>query len=229
MKYTSQLLTAASGSIRGFIATHGRGCAVLRGRANGVNPSSNAQNPIRNTFSNLAARWANVLTDSQRDAWNAYAAATPQTDRLAQSIPLTGFNAHLQANAARPQPLTSYINDPPQTNGKTVLTPPRTLAAFQTTNDCVVNFDPSDTWANEIGGFLLIYFARPQNQSRPTYKGSYQFALAVPGDPSPPVNPVFPTVPSTISVNQLLFARFRAVTADGRISSETFDQILVTI
>lgn len=89
MKFRSTLLGQASGSLAGTTFSRNRGGAYTRSRAVPVNPNSVAQQAVRAYFAAAAANWR-TLTGAQRTAWDDYAAGTPRTNPMGDTIYLTG-------------------------------------------------------------------------------------------------------------------------------------------
>jgi hypothetical protein len=126
-----------------------------------------------------------VLSDAQRQAWRDYAENTPVTDRLGQSMTLSGINMFVRTNTPRLQlsfaqgvPLSPLDTAPVIFNtGETVgiieafsgvfTTPPGTL-----TLSGLLGSQASDD------GDLLLFIAPPQTAGTRFYKGPYQLAAS---------------------------------------------------
>lgn len=98
MKFTSQLLAAASGSLGGTTAAHNAGGQYLRRRAIPVNPQTGYQTNVRNAMGAAADRWTTALTEAQREAWRTWAAGITVQNTLGQSIKLSGFQHYVRIN-----------------------------------------------------------------------------------------------------------------------------------
>lgn len=96
MLILSDRFTSASGSIGGTTASHNRFGLYVRARRVPVNPNTAAQQAQRNAFGTYSGTWR-TLTEAQRDAWEAYAAATPVTNRLGQTVFLSGQQSFVAA------------------------------------------------------------------------------------------------------------------------------------
>ena len=92
--------TQLSGSVGGVVASHNKGGAYLRGRSVPTNPNSARQQTVRSAFAASAIGWAG-LTVEQREAWEGYAALTAVTNRIGESITVSGFNMYVRANSFR--------------------------------------------------------------------------------------------------------------------------------
>src|SRR3989304_3510336 len=89
------------GSIAGVTFQQGPYGTVIRNRTVPVNPNSTFQVLIRSAFDNISTRWVTFLTNSQRDAWNAYAAQTPLPDRFGTPVATRGRQMYIRSNVAR--------------------------------------------------------------------------------------------------------------------------------
>lgn len=87
-----------SGSIAGDVHSRNRFGSYIRPRTKPVNPHSERQEDIRAILSYLAEYWHGDLTIAQRSAWEVYAAAVPMTNRLGETIYLTGYNHFMRVN-----------------------------------------------------------------------------------------------------------------------------------
>lgn len=222
MKYTSALLTAASGKLRGIVASHNRGGTYFRGLTIPVNPNTSQQQAVRNALASLQVTFANTLTIAQRTGWQTYATNTPVTDALGHSITLTGQQMFVKCNSLRLQAGVAVITAPPGVYGLAALTiPVPTIVAAGTTSS--VAFTNTDAWAGEVGGYLLVYASRPFGGTINYFKGPYRYAGKVAGAGTPPTSPSVITLPFTIgSATTKMGFRFVAVRADGRPSPEYF-------
>jgi hypothetical protein len=217
----SSVIAQASGSLAGLTFSRNRSGMYIRQRALPVNPSSGDQVTVRSVFGNLSSRWATITAD-QRTAWSTYAANTPVTNPLGDSIILTGQQMYIRCNAARQRAGLSIIDDGPVTFGGIVLNPV-TAVVSEATGTITTTFDNTDAWANEVGGGLLVYTSIDKGQGIEFFKGPYLFAGVILGAavaPSSPDSSI--TSPYTHAATNNSFYRFRAVRADGRISQEVF-------
>lgn len=222
MKYNSAIMTEASGSLRGIVASHNRGGTYFRGRTVPVNPNTSQQQAVRNALASLQVTFANTLTSAQRTGWQTYAANTPVTNSLGASITLTGQQMFVKCNTLRLQAGVAAITAPPGVYGLAALTiPVPTIVAAGTTAS--VAFTNTDAWAGEAGGYLLVYASRPMPGTINYFKGPYRYAGKVTGAGTPPTSPSVITLPFTIgSAGTRMGFRFVAVRADGRPSPEYF-------
>lgn len=224
MKFTSQIVAGASGSIRGLVASHNKGGQYFRGRTIPTNPNSSFQQAVRNNLSVLQTRFLSTLTAAQRAAWATYAENTPVTDALGNSIKLTANQWYVACNSLRLQASVAVVDAGPTTFGlPTFTTPVPTIVAAGTTVSLA--FTNTDAWANAAGGYLLLFASRPQNATINFFKGPYRFAGKVTGAATPPTSPAVITLPFPIGpAGSKMFFRSVVITADGR---KSIDQFLV--
>ena len=129
-----------SGSYAGVTSSHNRAGQYLRNRRTPVNNPTPRRTLIRSALGSASAAYG-ALTGGQQLAWAAAADAHPITDRLGQSIKLTGhqffvsnYVSCLNAGLALPvSPPTDY----------TVYAPAPASAVFTTAGGLVVTWTPS--------------------------------------------------------------------------------------
>lgn len=229
MKFQSQVIASASGSVGGLTFSRNRSGQYCRRRSVPVNPGSPQQSITQGLFSLLVTAWTQELTQTQRDGWDTWAINTPQFDALGQPITITGQNAYIKMNSLRMQNLESRIDDAPAVFAGASLTPPTLTVADVSGQTLTVTFDNTDQWAGAVGGGLAIYMGRPQNPSVQFFKGPYRRDIRIAGAAVPPTSPqsgisaIFPFV-----LNQRIHVAFRCYNADGRISAQTRSSVIST-
>jgi hypothetical protein len=92
---------AQSGKLGDRVAYMGRFGLCHRQHFVPTNPRSEAQVERRRVFGRLAQVWGSVLTEAQREAWNAAGPQVPSKARLGQSGPLTGQQHFQGINSVR--------------------------------------------------------------------------------------------------------------------------------
>ena len=220
MLWKSQLFSTRSGRMGGTVAAHNRGGQYLRALVTPVNPNTALQQAVRTIFANLAQQWA-LLTDLQRDAWDDYAANVPVTNRVGDTINLTGFNMYQRSNVPREQVGLPRVDD-----GPTDFTLPALGTVSWTAVDAVglliasVVFDEMEAWVAEDGAALLVNVGRQQSPTINFFKGPFNSQMPILGDLAfPPTSPaaIITTIPAT--TGNAIFAHFRVTRADGRLST----------
>jgi len=228
VKFISQLVTAASGSVRGCVFSRNRSGAYIRGRGIPVNPASPQQQLMRTGLARAVARWTNVLTTAQRAAWNAWAANVPDTDALAQEIRHSGQNAYILNTLARVQRGYSQQPEPPNLFASLRLTTPSLGTVDPGTDTIQIFFHLSDPWTNVNFGFCNVYVSRPQNPSVTRFKGPFRFAGVLEREDS--YAPDFDTLnaPFPFASGHRLFFQYRAALQDfSGVSALAHDSFLV--
>jgi hypothetical protein len=182
-----------------------------------VNPGSLFAQAVTAALSTLVSRWADVLTQAERDGWDALAFG---------GIP-TGLNLYVRFNTLRVQTGVGIIDTPPVTATTAALTSPNVTIASETTQRFTIAYDNTDQWATESGGYLVIYASRPQPPTINFFKGPYRLVEVLAGAVVPPTSPFVSTASSTpfpFVADQKIFFQFRSLLADGRISSVRRDE-----
>ena len=174
MQFLSQIMTAASGSVGGVTFTRNRySSLVARARAIPVNVANNALEVTRARFGSDAIRWRS-LTSDQRLAWTNFAKDTPWTNKLGQTINLTGQAMYIaQVGRFRgiyPDSSPDYYDDCTCAPGLA----PQPLVTI----DCCTNPDIGlvVTVQNQHDTLAMSFAVRisaPQNPSKNFYKGPY--------------------------------------------------------
>lgn len=219
MKFKSQVLTQASGSIGGVTYSHNKGGMYQRARSTPTNPGSTFQSAIRGFVSALTGLWNNTLTTAERAGWIIYADQVPLVDRLGEQMQVTGLNMYVRSNVPRLQAGLARVDTPPTTFNLGTFTNP-SFAVDAATDDVDVSFTATDAWANETGGAMLILASRPQNPSINYFKGPYRLAGSILGDTTtPPTSPATIVLPFPVVVGQKVFFQARTTLADGRLAA----------
>jgi len=219
MKFKSEAMTQASGSIGGTTYGHNRGGLYRRARSIPVNPSSPAQLAARNAFSTLAIAWRETLTQGNRDAWETYAQLTPVTDSLGDPLILSGQQMYIRNNTARLRATIARVDAGPIGGGGTPLTTP-TLAVQNGGADIDVSYTNTDPWAIAVGGALIVQVSRQMQPTINFFKGPFRFAGAELGAVIPPTSPLIVAngFGDIYAIGQKVYARCVAVSPEGRIS-----------
>lgn len=208
-----------SGSIAGTTFARNRYGAIARNRSLPVDPASPRQINARSIVISVVATWTATLTAAQRTAWATYAQALNLTNRIGESMKITGFNAYVMCNAARTNAGIAMLEDAP-----TVLEMPGADPTFVPTYDessanLSVVFDNTLTWATAVGGHLLVYMGEPQNKTRNFFKGNYRYVGKIDGAVVAPTSPqTFANLPFVPVEGQRIWTKYRIVNPDGSMS-----------
>lgn len=207
------------GSIGGTVFSKNRYGSYARNRTIPVDPASTAQTKIRACMGQVRDAWFNTLTAAQRTAWAVYAANTPVTNRIGETIHLTGWNMFNRTASALLYNDESIIADAPTDFSLAEQDSTLTISVSEATQLVSVAFDDTMDWLDETGGFLFVYLSRPQNPTVNYFKGPYQIAGVIDGDgTTPPTTPQTMALPFAAVSGQKVFAQCRIMRADGRLS-----------
>lgn len=228
MKFKSEVVTQASGSVGGVTYAHNRGGLYRRARSIPTNPNSADQQMVRGNLSTLSAAWRDVLTAVQRTAWENYAANSPVTDVFGDSMLLSGQQMYIRCNSVRLRAAAARVDDGPTVFGLIDLTAPLFAASIAATAMAVI-FDVSDAWANDDDGGLSVQSSRFLSPTINFFRSPFRFLGVIDGDATtPPTSPAdlgpnnaFGQPVADATVGQRVFGRFTAFAGDGRISPVT--------
>jgi hypothetical protein len=218
MKFTSQVLAAASGSVGGLTYSHNRGGMYTRTRAIPTNPNTARQQAVRSILGQLAALWQ-TLSTAQQAAWAAYGDNVAMTDRLGQTIHLSGQQHYIRSNVPRLQAGFVRVDNAPTTFNLGDFTQP-TFTADESTPEVEVTAGWTDEWCDEDNAALLLYQGRPSSAGKNFFKGPFRYMGKIDGDAiSPPAAPVsFTTLPYTNIEGLKLWLAAQVCRNDGRLS-----------
>jgi hypothetical protein len=218
MKFVGTIAAELSGSLGGIVASRNRGGGYFRQRVTPVNPNTPRQSIIRTITQELSDRWANVLTQAQRNAWDNWVEMTP-------GFVGTGIDGYIYCNmtrqyyAAQFAQTVAIIDTAPGSFDIGSFSP--ISAVMTVTNNIAVTFDNTDSWADTTGGFLFVFASPPMNPSRKAYSGRYNLVTAIVGDTAmPPTSPASLASPFPFVAGQRIFVRVAASQPDGRYSAK---------
>ena len=143
------------GSVGGATFSHNRGGSYVKRRATPTNPNTLAQTDIRGILATLSSGWSSV-DETDRLAWDNWAAANPTTDSLGNEINWSGHQAYIGLNSRLLLAGAAANPQPPITSG-----PPALLTlvpTFTEPADYSIVYTPTPPAA---GNRLLIWWTRP--------------------------------------------------------------------
>lgn len=208
-----------SGAIGGDVFARNRFGNYNRARTKPTNPNSTRQIKIRAIMGQLTTRWGETLTQAQRDAWDLYGDSVAMLNRLGESIHLTGHNHYIRSNSVRIDMAQSIVDAGPTTF--TLPAKDGTIAVVVTESDqkFEVTFDDNMDWASEDGAFLYFLQGSPQNVQRNFFNGPWRGMRFLSGNSGAPLaSPLDLGALIPVTEGQKVWAKFRIVRADGRIS-----------
>lgn len=168
-----------SGSIADRTHSHNRSGQYIRNRRTPTQPVGTGRRAAqRANFGGAASAWAS-LTFSEQAAWIAYADSHPYTDRLGQSIKITGFNMYVAINSQLLNCGEAQSDVPPidaavfDVGAATV-----TVTALG-----VVTVTPSGNGSAD--DFLIVSFSKPQSSGVTFCKTFWQQSVNAGGSATP--------------------------------------------
>lgn len=217
-------IVAMSGSIAGNTFARNSSGAYVRARTKPVNPNSDRQVLCRSAVSEIAERWYQTLTISQRAAWATYASAINMKNRLGEVIKLSGFNHYVRTNTARVDSGNTKIDAGPTELSLPEKDPSFAITASVASQKITVTWDDASPWSDIASSFLLLFEGRPQNKTRNFFNGPYQWMYNIPGNGTSPteVTPVFPLI-----LGQKVWVKGRISVGDGRLGEPMYANCII--
>ena len=147
----------SSGSQAGTTYSHNSAGQYTRSRRTPVNTVGTGRRAtVRANFSAASKAWSG-LTGAQQAAWAAFAAGHPYTDRLGQSIVLTGHAMFVAINANLQNVAQAITTVPPVSS--VVAAPVLTVSTFTHLGVMTLTLTPSGTATD----FILLAFSAPKS------------------------------------------------------------------
>ena len=209
-----------SGSIAGNTFARNRYGNYVRSRTKPTNPNTAAQQAVRSSLAALTTRWSQTLTAAQRTAWNLYGSSVSMTNKLGETMNLSGFNHYIRSNSYLARAAGTIVDAGPTTFEIPEADPTLTVTGSEATQDLTTTYDDGLAWATEAGGFLLCYQGTPQNAQRNFFAGPWKYLDAQAGvDAAPPAGPLVSAAVSVITEAQRQWIYCRILRVDGRLSA----------
>lgn len=212
----------ARGSMAGNTYSKNRYGNYIRARTKPVNPRSNRQMAARVMVMMLAEQWReSPMDDAKRTAWETYAASVDWTNKLGETVNLTGFNHFIRSNAALIKAGGSLVTAGPPDLGL----PPGDEGFYarfgQSGAELVIYFSTGRDWCEETGAYLSVEMGQPQNPTRNFFNGPYRYAGSIAGvDADALTSPQSVPAPFTIIEGQKIWTRARIIRKDARVSTQ---------
>jgi len=205
------------GSIGGSTFSRGRGGAIARVRVKGTQRHTAAQQARRSSLSNLAGQWNNILTAAQRAAWEQYAVATTWTNRLGDTITVTGMAAFVQTNALRLMAAQTILAAAPAAPGR-VGAAPITATIVATTKVLSITAIGGSWIATTVGDTVHLFASAPMNPGRTGAPRGIHWVGSVIGASSTPL-PFTVTLAANMVVGQNVVVESVHVDTTGRVAA----------
>ena len=208
-----------SGKIGGSVYARNSGGNYVRNWVKPVNPNTALQQAVRNIMGQLTTRWNNTLTAAQRTAWNLYGASVAMTNRLGETVYLSGINHYIRSNLPRIQAGATTIDDGPTTFALPEMDATFAVSISAATQNFSVVFDTGLDWVDLDDAHLITWAGQPQNPSRNFFAGPWNFMDTIDGDSgTPPTSPATQASPFVATEGQRIWVAARISLDDGRLS-----------
>lgn len=171
MLFRGLLVGAASGKMGALVASHNKGGQYMRARVvpSGAVPTP-FQSAVRNALASLSPAWSAELTADQRAAWENYALNVPGTNRLGDSIQLSGQNWYIACNTPRLQAGLPRVDDAPVIFDRGAISLSPTILAL-TDGGGTLSLGAGTVTADAN---YLLFQGRPFSPGRAKYYGSFR-------------------------------------------------------
>ncbi|GAI14507.1 unnamed protein product, partial [marine sediment metagenome] len=120
-------IVRVSGSIAGNTFSKSQGFHNIRSKTKPVDKNTARQQLIRATFTYLANRWAQTLTDQQRLDWADYGKNVTLKNRIDEDQHVSGFHHYMRSNVPRIQSGIAPVDNGPAINLIPASDPKRTV------------------------------------------------------------------------------------------------------
>jgi len=200
----------ARGKVGGIVYSRNTWGAYIRNKVSPVQPRTPAQNLIRAKMTQMAERWRDVLTSTQRLAWELYAELTTKMLKVLGRTGLNGITAYTRYNVEWTR------------NGGT----PVDVAPFTPGEAPMCNFTLTGTDADGVqitacaptlaaGDIVFIYCNKPLlPQSRNFFNGPWALKARIESTSTFPLT----VVPgSDVNLGQRWFLKLRYFDSKGRV------------
>ena len=209
-----------AGSIGGTTFSRNRGGSYARARTKPINPNTDRQQAIRASMAEMTQRWADTLTAGQLTACNLYGANVVMTNRLGESINLSGFNHYIRSNVIKAAHASPEIDSGPVIFEIPEADPVFSVTASEATQNISITLNPALPWNNEDGALCWLFQGAPQNAQRNFFGGPWRYIGVVSGDlAAPPAYPLDKPAIFPIAEGQRDWVYARIQRADGRLSA----------
>lgn len=215
-------VTDIRGAIGGSVFSRGKGGNIIRKNAKPVNPRSNLQETRRGNAAYLSRYWSKTLTAAQRADWRAYADGSTWTNRLGETITITGNAAFLRLNA-----LLLLIGEAVRAPAPTAMGHAGgiTIAFDAETDTTNIEFEePGGAWDKDLDDDWVIFFQPlPVEAGRARGTRGYRYIGEVEGDSgTAPTFPLDVTAAYTMVAGQNVTIKAVHIDPDFRVSSPVF-------
>lgn len=213
-------ITEMRGSMAGNVYSRNRYGAYMRARTTPINPGTDRQSAIRTIVADVAQRWLATVTAVQRAAWGVFAANVPATNKLGETINLSGFNQYVKTNTAAVNAGLSMKDAAPIIFALPGEDPLFVSSVDAGTGKISIIFNDGRDWCDEDEAGLIVQAGIPQNASRNFFDGPWRHAGVIEGNSiaAPTTPDATIDVPFAVADGQKVWVRAKIQRADGRTS-----------
>ncbi len=207
-----------SGSIAGDTFSRNRYGSYVRARTKPVNPNTARQVAVRAAVAFATSRWSQTLTGVQRTAWNLYADNVNMTNRLGETIHLSGFNHYVRSNCIKAAHASPAIDAGPVIFELPEQDPAFAITISEAGQQVSITLNAGLDWNNEDNALCWLFMGTPQNAQRNFFGGPWRYIGVISGDlAAPPAYPLLKDVSFAASEGQRVWCYARIQRADGRL------------
>lgn len=212
-------ITEMRGSMAGNVFSRNKSGAYVRARTKPTNPNTALQQAVRNALAQLTVRWSQTVTAAQRTAWNLYASSVSMTNKLGESIFLSGFNQYLRSNIVLLQSGGTIVDAGPTTFELPDTDPAMVASGSEGTQLVSIAFNDALVWLDEDDAYMHLWQGSPQNAQRNFFDGPWRYLTSLAGDSVTPLtSPQTAAASFAITELQRVWVYARIQRADGRLS-----------
>jgi hypothetical protein len=179
-------VTDIRGSIGGTTFSRGPAGAIARQRVKVINPRSALQVARRAVASSLAQHWSQDLDAGERADWNAYAAATDFTNKVGDTIQISGLACFVRLNSLRMLMGLAVQETAPLSAGMAATVVCSVGAVYATgkvqVGEPSAGFDKTDPLE-----FLVVFAGLPMKPGRTQSPRGHRYVGFIQGNAVPPV------------------------------------------
>jgi len=198
------LVADARGKLGGMVLSKSAGGNTARNKTKPVNPHASGQESARARLTSVAWHWNHVCTAQNRTDWNAYAAATSWTNKLGQSIAMSGMSAFARLNALLQLIGHGFWTPPPTQNGHAG-NPLCVMTANVTAQTLVFAEPPLPFDKTVLGSNIVVYQGSPCQPGQLSAPKGKIYAGTIAGAVAPPAFPLSIASKFTFTAGQRVF------------------------
>lgn len=213
-----------TGEVRGsageWVAARNQFTQYFRARTHPDNTLTTRRNQARRAYGIAVQEWHRSLTQAERNAWHAYAAAKARQERHHQ-VGTTGQHEYVRVNALRRRVFTSSLKTPPANlTNPTFTTPTHTVT---TTGSPSPGTNTTVTWSagsidfGGINGRLLGFWSPRLRPTRRFWRSPVWLRFTIGPFTGQPLVAFESGIPAFTPIHRVIW--WRLVTHDGRVSA----------